>query len=228
VPLATATRHEPEAPSLPQTLPLLRGVGAAPVVADEATQEVALDPPRRVWRVVPERERPAAPAWVVGKIVHGALEQWSFFRDSGPVLHAWAAAEAQSCGITDQDETDNAVRRAEQILARFQATGLFADMDAAAQRLHEVPYSLADQEGRLENGVIDALYYDGAAWTLVEFKTDYVRDAEQLEKKLTEKDYVPQVARYLAAAERLLGVRPRPVLCLLNYAGAVRLVEDRW
>jgi hypothetical protein len=63
---------------------------------------------------------------------------------------------------------------------------------------------------------------------LVEFKTDYVPDAEELENKLATADYVPQVARYLGAAERLLGARPRPVLCLLNYAGAVRLVEDRW
>jgi hypothetical protein len=39
---------------------------------------------------------------------------------------------------------------------------------------------------------------------------------------------VAQVGRYVAAGERLLGVRPRPVLCLLNYRGTVFLVEDRW
>jgi ATP-dependent helicase/nuclease subunit A len=119
------------------------------------------------------------------------------------------------------------VRRAERILTRFQGTGLYADM-AAAQRFHEVPYSVFDQEGRLEHGVIDALFREQAGWVLVEFKTDHVRGAEELEQKLDEVDYVPQVARYLAAAERLLGVRPRPVLCLLNYAGTVRLVQDRW
>jgi hypothetical protein len=37
-----------------------------------------------------------------------------------------------------------------------------------------------------------------------------------------------QVARYVAAAERLLSARPSPVLCFLNYAGRVRLMEDRW
>ena len=34
--------------------------------------------------------------------------------------------------------------------------------------------------------------------------------------------------RGLVAAERMLGVHPRPVLRLLNYARGVRLVEARW
>ena len=37
-----------------------------------------------------------------------------------------------------------------------------------------------------------------------------------------------QVRRYLAAAEQLLGQRPRPVLCYLNCGGRVHLVTDRW
>ena len=59
---------------------------------------------------------------------------------------------------------------------------------------------------------------------MVESKTDYVKDAGALGRKtLTKQDHVPQVARYLLATER-----PQPVLCLLNYTGAVHLVEDRW
>ena len=79
--------------------------------------------------------------------------------------------------------------------------------------------------------MIDALFSNGAerrAWTVVEFKTDRIEDEQALEKKLGQADYVEQVARYLDAGERLLGERPQPVLCLLNYAGTVRLVEDRW
>ena len=63
---------------------------------------------------------------------------------------------------------------------------------------------------------------------MVEFKINYVVDADALEKKLAERDYVPQVARCLLAAERRLGERPQPVICLLNYGGAVHLEEDRW
>jgi hypothetical protein len=39
---------------------------------------------------------------------------------------------------------------------------------------------------------------------------------------LRKEDYLSQARRYVAAVERLLGHKPRPVLCLLNFAGAVR------
>jgi hypothetical protein len=193
-------------------------------------QETQRDPPRRVWRVVPEKEQPTAPAWVVGRIVHGALEHWLF--SDAPDLTRWAAAEARSCGITDEAEIRDAVRRAVRMLDRFQATALHATMETAIERIHEVPYSLASGKTGLEYGVIDALFRSsGEGWTLVEFKTDYVEDRTALDSLLAKTDrdaYVPQVARYLDAAESLLSVRPRPVLCFLNYVGRVYLVRDRW
>jgi ATP-dependent exoDNAse (exonuclease V) beta subunit len=91
-----------------------------------------------------------------------------------------------------------------------------------------VPYTYIDGQGRLDRGVIDALFCEQGRWTVVEFKTDRIRDNTHLEQTLGQADYVEQVGRYLDATERLLGARPRPVLCLLNYRGAVRLVEDRW
>jgi ATP-dependent exoDNAse (exonuclease V) beta subunit len=91
-----------------------------------------------------------------------------------------------------------------------------------------VPYSSLVGDGTPESGAIDALYRSDGRWVLVEFKTDRIKDRGELEKTLEKEDYVQQVAHYVAAAERLLGERPRPVLCLLNYAGRVRLVEDRW
>jgi ATP-dependent exoDNAse (exonuclease V) beta subunit len=166
---------------------------------------------------------------VVGKIVHGALERWLFPSPGDGGFERWATAEARGCGITDKREIRDGVRRAAQNLARFQATALYEQMTAASQCYHEVPYSVIDEQGRLEHGVIDALFRDEeGSWALVEFKTDRIRDQQELEQKLSEKDYVPQVARYVAAAERLLGVRPRPVLCLLNCFRAVHVVEDRW
>ncbi|MBN1640235.1 MAG: PD-(D/E)XK nuclease family protein, partial [Anaerolineae bacterium] len=217
------------APALgPGELPMLRTFLPEPVVADEARREEARDPPRRVWRVAPSGASPAAPSWVVGQIVHGALAQWLYPGAAERDFDAWAAAEARGCGITDAAELRNAVRRAARILTRFQATPLYRRMDRAPARYHEVPYSGIDADGRLECGAIDALFRDAAGWTLVEFKTDRIAGRAQLEDKLAEADYQPQVARYLAAAARMLGERPRPVLCLLNVAGAVQTVEDRW
>ena len=77
-------------------------------------------------------------------------------------------------------------------------------------------------------GFFDVLFQADGKWTLVEFKTDYVKDQGALETLLTDEDYIAQVSRYLGAAKNFLGARPRPVLCFLNYAGAVHSVTERW
>ncbi len=213
-------------PGLPETPPLLESLSSTSLQTDQDTEEAERDPPRRVWRVVPEKTRPTAPAWVVGQLVHRALEGW-LFPDSASFVH-WAEAEARSCGITDAAEVRDAVRRTTRVLSRFQSTDLYATMETASQRLHEVPYSLIGEDEVVTRGTFDALFRTDGQWTLVEFKTDYVKGQSDLEEILAREDYVAQVARYLDAAARLLGPRPRPVLCFLNYAGAVHLVEHRW
>lgn len=74
----------------------------------------------------------------------------------------------------------------------------------------------------------DALFCADGQWTLLEFKTDRVRDQVALTALLADTDYVAQVTRYLDAAEPLLGAHPRPVLCFLNVGGAVRVVTELW
>ena len=96
-------------------------------------------------------------------------------------------------------------------------------MDGAERRLHEVPYSLAKADG-FESGIIDSLYLRAGVWSIVEFKTDRARDEVELQRLLTEEGYLAQAERYVAAAERLLGGRPRFIFCMLNCAGTVRLI----
>jgi ATP-dependent helicase/nuclease subunit A len=214
--------------ALPEELPLLRSLVPEVVTTDAEAAAQQRDPPRRAWRVVPDSERVWAPSWIVGEIVHRALERWAFPGGKGRAFEGWAEAEARRCGLVDAGEIDDAARRAARIVFRFQATELYAEMDAAAVRMHEVPYSVCDEEGRVEHGVIDALYRDDRGWALVEFKTDRIRSAAMLEERLASADYVPQVARYVAAAERQLGEQPRAALCLLDCQGTVRVVKGRW
>jgi ATP-dependent helicase/nuclease subunit A len=224
---AHAAAFAPSALILPEDLPLLRSLVPEPIVADEEASAAQRDPPRRVWRIVPEEERPWAPSWAVGQLVHRALEQWAF-PGPGSGFGVRAKGEAQRCGITDEAEIEDAVRRAARMLTRFKGTELYKKMDAAPVRWHEVPYSRLDEQGCLEQGVIDALYQDEAGWVLVEFKTDWIEDDADLIERLATADYVPQVGRYLDAVEAQLAVRPRPALCLLNYNRTVRVIEDRW
>ncbi|MHB1318929.1 MAG: UvrD-helicase domain-containing protein, partial [Anaerolineae bacterium] len=217
-------------PNLRLVEPLL---GGAPYL-DVPLQRVDLDPPQRVWRVVPRTARAYAPAWVVGQLVHRALARWSF-PDDDPAFNAWSDAEARDCGLTDQQERRDALSRAFRMLRRFQATPLYAKMASAETRLGETPYSVFGSDGRVESGIIDALYRDAAGWTLVEFKTDDVRSEETLEDLLKHEDYVPQVSRYLKACRQLLPrsedggpVTVRPLLVFLDYRGGVREVTNRW
>jgi ATP-dependent helicase/nuclease subunit A len=178
-------------------------------------------PVQRVWRVVPAVARPRAPAWVVGSLVHEALAAWRFPGDPDLDFGRWGHARAGGYGITDPRQLADAMARSRQLLLRFQAHPLHDEMDRADQRLHEVPYSLT-VDGQVESGIIDALYRCDGTWTLVEFKTDQVKDRAELERLLNG-GYSAQAQRYVVAAERLLGQTPRCLLCLLNYARAVHL-----
>ena len=158
---AWAARRSP-APAQPETTvplppPLLAPVAAEPVATDGRAAEQERDPGQRVWRVVPAAVRPRAPAWVVGKLVHEALAAWRF-PDADGFFERWAEAHARSYGLTDARQLADAVRESAKLLLRFEEHPLHAEMAGAERRLHEVPYSLVAADGRVESGIIDALY----------------------------------------------------------------------
>jgi ATP-dependent exoDNAse (exonuclease V) beta subunit len=170
-----------------------------------------------VWRVVPAVERPRCPAWVVGSLVHSALGAWRFPDNTFPL---WAEARARGHGLTDPKRLSDAARRSARILDLFRQSALAAEMQTADVRLHEVPYCLV-VDGKVERGIIDALFRREGQWTIVEFKTDEVRKRIALKDLIKEKGYARQAARYSAAVEELVGQRPRVLLCMLNVAGEV-------
>ena len=164
---------------------------------------------------------------MVGKLVHEALAAWRF-PDSDGFFERWAEAHARSYGLTDARQLADAVHESAKLLRRFEEHPLHAEMAGAERRLHEVPYSLVTGDLRIESGIIDALYLraggsTNGAWTIVEFKTDHVRDAATLERLLAEADYLAQTERYVTAVEQLLGIRPEVTLCLLDYGGDIFL-----
>ena len=213
--------------------PLLAPVSPGVEQVDARTSEQERVPPQRVWRVVPAVKRPRAPARVIGSLVHEALAAWRFpdpSTSSGQVpstglgysFERWAEARARGYGITDPRELADAVHQTRRLLRRFCDHPLYREMDKADRRLHEVPYSLV-VDGRVESGIIDTLYLREGGWTIAEFKTDRVEDRADFERLLKREDYLAQAQRYVIAVERLLGQRPRVVLCMLNYAAGVHL-----
>ena len=200
--------------------PLLSPVHAGEAALDRKLVDQATM--QRVWRVVPRQARRRAPGWVIGILVHKALAAWRF-PDEG--FEAWALAKARGLGIVDRQQLRHAMVISRQLLLRFRRHPLWQEMDSAHKRYHEVPYTLL-VEDRMENGVIDALFQRDGRWTIVEFKTDHVRNREKFMALLRREDYLTQVERYARAVHSLLGQRPRVALCMLDYGGRVRAVTD--
>lgn len=85
------------AAAVPLPPPLLAPVPSGQEIVDQPTAAQERDPPQRVWRVVPPPlspgQRPRAPAWVIGSLVHEALAAWRF-PDAG--FERWARARART------------------------------------------------------------------------------------------------------------------------------------
>ena len=212
---------EPEA-AMTVPPPLLAPVLPEMEQVDERVAEQDRIPVQRVWRVVPAVKRPRAPAWVIGSLVHEALASWRFPADPDLDFERWGEARARGYGITDSQQLADAVRRTRQLLLRFRSHPLYGEMDRADRRLHEVPYSLV-VDGRVESGIIDALYQREGTWTIVEFKTDRVKDQAELERLLAEEGYSAQAQRYIDRSGATAGPTASVILCMLNYGGTVYL-----
>ena len=195
-----------------------------PLTPSGAHQEEVAERGQRVWRVIPPGERTHVPAWVVGTLVHEALALWRFPNgDRG--FAQWVRARARHYGLSDRRLLQQAAQRTANLLHRLQSHVLYAEVEGAERRLHEVPYSL-NRDGRLEQGAIDLLYRRRGQWTIVDFKTDHIEHERELERVLVEKRYRRQLVRYAAAVEQLVGERPRAFLCFLDVDREVVLKDE--
>ena len=207
--------------------PLMAPLEPEGIVIDEDTVSEEREPPRSVWRVIPADIRPRVPGWVVGALVHKALARWLFPDDAR--FYDWVEALSKGYGVTDKDALGYAISNVTNSLIRFQSSQLYHDMVEAEVRMTEVPYTIINDEGQIEYGIVDALYKTvDDVWYVVEYKTDYVRNADALQILLVEKDYVRQMERYLHAVGRFLTKHPYPILCFLYYSSSVVSITDRW
>ena len=186
----------------------------APLAAEQADGNTLAE---RVWRVAPHTETQWAPAWVLGKLVHAAIAAWRWPGERD--FDAWCRATARSCGLVDDARVTDAVRRTFRLLSQLRRHQMYADMARADERHHELPFT-APASGE-PAGQIDLLFRCGETWTLVDFKTDHIRDDRAREALLQERDYREQIARYAAAVKHYMSVTPHCVLCLLDDQGAV-------
>ncbi len=181
-----------------------------------------------LFRATSTGERKAAPARIVGDVVHRALQLWKFPDQDENKFIDWAAAEFKSRGVIKESEIKNGFRRVKNNLERFQAHSLFTRMDNSGNLLHEIPYSVGGNNEPYQSGVIDALFKEDGRWLIVEFKTDEIRDKLRFDWVWQHEEYQQQVEKYISATEIVLGEKPDAISCFLNYEKRVQLITDRW
>ncbi len=207
--ISAVVTPEPEASAAPG--PLIQPLAAAhPLSPDE------LESRDRVWRVIASGRD--APAWVVGKLVHEALRRWTLGASPAD-LETRLRPAALEAGLTDDAAIRKALSEAHRLLERFRAHPLFAEMNQARERHHELPYVLGG-----DTGVMDMLYRTSAGWAIADFKTDDLRDEAGLTQVLPK--YRAQLRRYAEAVTGLLNLPapPRAQLVFLNWREAVRII----
>lgn len=126
-------------------------------------------------------------------------------------------------GLLDERLLRQAIHEAEALLKRFQQHPLYTEMDISLERQHEVPFLSASLKGIVEWGFIDCLYRTQAGWTLVDFKTDELRNRQAL--TAAQEMYRPQILRYRQAVNEWMGTAPKTLLCFLNVDKAIEVVE---
>lgn len=174
--------------------------------------------PDTVWQIVPTAGRPAAPAWVVGALVHEALEAWRF--PDAAFAH-WAKARTRRHGINDDKRLNDAIARVRGMLGRLRSDPLFGEIDAAEERYHEMPFVYENDAGEMIAGVIDLLYRSHGRWHIIDFKTDRIDRGKGVGAVQKLAEYEDQVRGYATAVQHLTGERPQLALCFLNHPDGI-------
>ena len=185
---------------------------------DDTDPEMDEKPPHD-WRATGDRLH--APAVAVGNMVHAAIQAWLFPDDSR--LEALLNTAALEEGLVDPGQRKRAITQANKLLRRLLNHPLHSEIETAAQRNHEVPYTLELADGRFGSGIIDLLYHSQDSWKIIDFKTDDLNSQEDIEQKVDE--YRPQVTRYVEAVNRLLRVQAKASICFLDAMGKVAVKD---
>ena len=191
---------------------------------DEKGKAAETKPEQRVWRVLapPEEKRAWAPAWVVGALIHRAIEIERFPDD--PRFDAWLRASARGLGLSDERMLSDALRRARRVLSHFQKSAFWQELLSADLRLHEIPYAYTPADVRIDRGAIDIAWRQDGRWHLADFKTDRVQNREEMLARIEEKGYREQVQRYIRAMTAIWGEPPVAYLCFLDVAGEMATI----
>jgi ATP-dependent helicase/nuclease subunit A len=170
------------------------------------------------WRVTKQIDK--VQGNVLGSMVHKALEHWIF--PDNPNIAPFLRTAALDAGIASEKQREFTTERTVELLNRLKNQPIWEKIDQAIERHHELPYSY-ENDGKIENRIIDLLYRDEQGWHIIDFKTDRIySEAQKIELIIK---YMPQIKQYKDAVKELVGIDADSFICFLDDQGSVSLVD---
>lgn len=180
--------------------------------------QTAEEKDHEVWQVTREREEVSG--FILGKMVHQAIQRWLFPGDLG--LDALLEMEAFNFGLAHVGQRQHAINRANELLTRLRRHPIWDEINSGKQRFSELPYTFMVEDG-LEMRIVDLLYRTSSGWQLIDFKTDKISD-QSYKDKLVQK-YTSQVKRYKSVLASVLDQPIRARICFLDDQGSTQFIE---
>ena len=166
----------------------------------------------------------------LGEVVHEALRYWRF-PDEHDNIDAILRSYAWQQNITDENQIEDAVKRAHRMLEKFQNSELYNAISTAKKNrlpyYAELPF-IYRTEKRIIHGIIDALFKSGDEWWLVDYKTSTVRGGIPYVKSHAKRYYL-QLGTYASAVrQELSGITPRVFVHYIQYNETVEVPTETW
>lgn len=165
----------------------------------------------------------------LGTLVHQMMEQVAWIDedfDEATIVARW-----QALRLDQQPAFDRAQEQVLAVLRSMTCRDAFTKPGSHTKLWRERPFDLVQDDGEWITGTIDrvniACDASGKALsaTIIDFKTDDVRDEAMMQEKLA--GYAPQIALYRLAVSRLTGLPADKIEAKLLFTRAGRCLSDR-
>jgi nucleotide-binding universal stress UspA family protein len=201
---------------------LVEPLPATPLPARHHTARTGRDDDAlRVYPVLRGLQRSGVARRDIGRLLHLAYAHGRL--PGGAEYEEWLTRRAQEIGIVGVERLRQTVNEVTMLLERLVNHPVHDEIQAAARRLHEVPYSVryAEENGASDAGRMDLLYQrNDGKWVLMDFKVDRVRTPV---RPSAYEQHAQQLQRYARALHEALGVEPVLRICFLDYDGRVQV-----
>lgn len=183
----------------------------------------------RIREAVRTRDPRVSPRQL-GEVVHEALRYWRFPSEHDNI-DAILRSYAWQQNITDEGQIQDVVKRAHQMLEKFQTSDIYRAVTITKENnlpyFPELPF-IFRTEKRIIHGIIDALFKYQDDWWLVDYKTGTVHGGIPNLAQHAQRYHLQLGAYASAVRQELGGETPKVFVHYIQYNRTVLIPTDVW